>query len=293
MKKILGLVVAFMTLINVSALAQCGTSNGFVIPQASEKPIIYGDFTPCKNQKNVTYTLGNRNPALSIQWTWCRGVAGQNVSSGFVPSEFRWSIDPNTGAKITDGVTTSGNSGLLYTTANTVAVSYKTKNTYLACFFKDSCGTWQELYGLTVNLNCDAGTGEYVYTAPAAVDTGRTVINADVVHAQYDMSFDLDSISNETGPYTNINMFVKCPTCSCTSNGAVWFSDGWYQKMRFSPDPTLPFNVSYGWSLYFASPTTPARTFRISGSSASGAWSSLPFTISTTVPSVINYPTLP
>lgn len=285
MKKIIGLVVALMTIVNLSVLAQC--------PTAVEKPIIYGDFTPCRNEKNVTYTIANRNPALAMQWTWCRNQVGQNVSSGFVPTEFRWNVDPNSGAKITDGVTTSNVSGLLYTTATSVAVSYKTKGTYLGCYFKDSCGTWKEMYGQNVFLTCDPGTNEYVYTAPAAVDTGRTVINATVVHAQQDMTFSLDSISGETGPYTNISMFVKCPTCTCSSNGAVWFSDGWYQRMRQSPDPTLPFNVVYGYSLYFASSTTGNRTFRMNGSSASGGWSTLPFTISTTVPSSVVYPTLP
>lgn len=286
MKKFIGLMVVLMTIVTLSVSAQ-------TCPTAVEKPIIYGDFTPCRNQKNVTYTIANRNPALAMQWTWCRGQVGQNVSAGFVPTEYRWTLPSMTTA--TDGITTvnSSSGGYLYTTQTTIAVSYKTRGGYLSCYYKDSCGVWQEMNGRTINLTCDAGTGEFPYVAPAVIDTGRTVINADVIHGTYEMSFDLDSISGETGPYTNLVMYVKCPTCSCSSNFAVWFSDGWYQQIRQTPDPTLPFTVAYGWSLYFASPSTPPRTFRIGGTSASGGFMSLPFTISTSVPSTVNYPTLP
>jgi len=291
MKKLIGLMVVLMTIVTLSVSAQC--TNGWNV-SAVVTPRVYGDFTPCKNQKNVPYSIGNNTAGQPITWYWCRGIPNQlPTSAGFVPTEYRWTLPSMTTA--TDGITTvnSSSGGYLYTTQTTIAVSYKTRGGYLSCYYKDSCGVWQEMNGRTINLTCDAGTGEFPYVAPAVIDTGRTVINADVIHGTYEMSFDLDSISGETGPYTNLVMYVKCPTCSCSSNFAVWFSDGWYQQIRQTPDPTLPFTVAYGWSLYFASPSTPPRTFRIGGTSASGGFMSLPFTISTSVPSTVNYPTLP
>ena len=288
MKKLIALVITLMTLITFSASAQCPTS--------TTKPVFYGDFTPCKNQKNVLYSLGNLDPSNtgSLQWKWCNGTPGSVPYSGFVPSEFRWNVDPNSGAKITDGVTTSNTAGLLYTTQPTVSVNYKTKNTYLGCYFKDSCGVWQELYGISVNLTCQPGNGGYAYVAPTSVDTGRSVINATVIHSTINMSFTMDSISGESKPYTNILMYEKKPTLSCASDFAVLFPDGWYQQVRQTPSPTLPFYVAYGWSYYFANVTPLAtRVFRMTGGSGSGAWQTLPFTIGTVVPSTVSYPTLP
>lgn len=303
MKKIIGLVVALMTIVNLSVSAQqvCGTTdNGFTVPRAWTTPTLYGDFTPCRNQKNVVYTIGNVNPALPISWTWCRGIPGVLPSAGFVPTQFRWSVDPNSGAKITDGITTSNTAGLLYTTQLSVAVSYKTKGTWLGVYFKDSCNTWQSLGGYgpvggrTITLTCDPGTGQYPYVAPVTPDTGKTLINADINHATYNMYLDFDSISGLAGPHTYINVYKKSPTSTCNSNGATWFSDGYYTQTRQTASPSLPFNVAYGWSLYFASATTPPATFRVTGTSANGtSWVSLPFTVTTTVPSNINYPTLP
>lgn len=297
MKKIIGLVIALMTLVNLSVSAQqpCGTQDqGYVVPRAFEKPIIYGDFTPCKNQKNVVYTIGNINPSLPITWTWCRGRVGQNVSTGFVPTQFRWNITPTSGAKITDGVTTSDVTGFLYTTQNSVAVSYKTKGAYLGVYYKDSCNNWQSLSGRTIELTCDPGTGEFPYVATAAPDTGKTLLNVSVNHAATEMTMDIDSVSGLAGPYTYINVYQKQPSMTCNSNGATWFSDGYYQQTRQAADPTMPFSVVYGWSLYYASATTPPATFRVMGVSANGTrWVSLPFTISTTVPSSGTYISLP
>ena len=299
MKKLITLVITLMTIVTLSASAQipCGTLvNGYPVPKAYVKPTFYGDFTPCKNEKNVLYTIGNSDPSNTgpLQWTWCNGIPGAVPHTGFVPSEFRWNVDPNSGVKITDGVTTSNTAGLLYTTQRTVSVNYKTKNTYLGCYFKDSCGVWRELYGISVNLTCQAGNGGYAYVAPTPVDTGRSVINATVIHSTINMSFTMDSISGESKPYTNINLYEKVPTLSCASNFAVLFPDGWYQQTRQSPSPTLPFYVAYGWSYYFPNVyPLPTRVFRMMGSSASGAWSTLPFTIGTVVPSSVSYPALP
>lgn len=292
MKKFIGLMVVLMTIITLSVSAQCPTSKS--------RPTIVGDFTPCKNQKNVVYTLTN-DP-----WVWCYGYDGVLPQTGFVPTEFRWNVDPTTGTKITDGITTSDRTGFLYTTQTAVAVSYKTKDTNLGCYYKDSCGIWQAItVGTIIRLSCLNEPTNYVPAEPtgiwnydgsirSVVDTGVTVINATIQHATYNMSATFDSISGLAGPHTNINMYTKQVNADCLTIGGNYFPDGYYQTTRQTPSPTLPFNVAYGWSLYYASATTPARTFRMSGVSANGTvWFSLPFTISTTVPSNINYPTLP
>lgn len=300
MKKLITLVITLMTIVTLSASAQipCGTTvNGYDVPKAVTSPIFYGDVTPCKNQKNVLYTLGNRNTSNTgpLEWTWTIGTPGSVPYTGFVPSEFRWNVDPNSGATITDGITTSSRTtGFLYTTQPTVAVTYKTKGTYLGCYFKDSCGVYRELSGRTIKITCEAGNGGYVYVAPAPVDTGRSIINANVQHALQNMSFNLDSISGESKPYTNILMYEKSSNLSPLSNFSKLFSDGWYQQMNQSPQPTLPVYISYGWSYYFPNVyPLPTRVFRMTGGSGSGAWQTLPFTIGTVVPSTVSYPTLP
>jgi hypothetical protein len=299
MKKIITLVITLMTIVTLSASAQvtCGTQdNGFAVPRVYEKPVFYGDFTPCKNQKNVVYTIANMNPGLPVKWTWCRGIVGQPPSTGFVPTEFRWNVDPNSGAIITDGLTTSNRTtGFIYTATNAVSVTYKTKNTYLGCYFKDSCGIWQEMYGATINLSCAPGNGGYYPIAySSAIDTGKTILNARAIHAQIEMSFNFDSIVGKPGPYTNIDMYVKNTSATCNTNGAQWFSDGYYIKMRFSAMPSLPFICAYGYNLYYSDATAGPRTFRVIGQSSDGsAWQSLPFTIPTNVYSNNTFPVLP
>lgn len=291
MKKFIGLMVLLMTIVTLSASAQC--------PTVVTKPRVVGDWTPCKNQKNVVYTLTNDT------WKWCYGYAGVLPQTGFVPTQFQWNVDPNSGAKISDGITTSNTAGILYTTQTAVAISYKTKNTYVGVSFKDSCGAWQPLGGTTATLSCLNDSDPYVPSTPtgiwnydgsirSVVDTGVTIINADVNHATYNMYLDFDSISGLAGPHIGINVYTKIVGASCATLGGNYFPDGYYQQTRQTPCPNLPFSVAYGWSYYYASATTPPRTFRVSGVSANGTpWFSLPFTISTTVPSNINYPTLP
>lgn len=288
MKKLIGLVIILVTFVTLSASAQCGT--------ATEKPRFYGDFSPCKNQKNVIYTIANINPANPIKWVWCRGIPGALPSTGFVPTEFRWNFPSMTTA--TDGSTTVSG-GYLYTNKLSIAVNYKTRGGYLGCYFKDSCGVWQELYGRTISITCDPVDDPYAWnttTTTATIDTGVSLINARVIHATYDMSLNFDSISGLPGPHTNINMFWKSVggSASCNSYGANYFPDGYYITMRFSPQPTLPFISVYGYNLYYTTADAGPRTFRVTGVSANGkAWQSLPFTIASNYYTNILYPLLP
>ena len=290
MKKIIGLVIALMTILNLSVLAQC--------PPASEKPVVYGDFTPCKNS-NLIYSLGNYFGQNPITWTWCRGIANQlPTSAGFVPTVFRWTVDPNSGVSISDGVNTSGRStGALTTTSTSVLLKFRSKATFLTVYYQDSCGVFQNFYSTEIFLRCINDQVPTSYGVPSAVDTGKTLLNATVIHAVQDMSFNFDSIAGLPKPYQGIQILQKINGASCLSTpsgGLVWRTDGYYTPIRQSPTTNLPFGVVYGWGWYFANATTPPRTFRLKGIDGNGdAFETLPFTISTTVYSNNNYTTLP
>lgn len=287
MKKLIGLMVLLMTIVTLSASAQC--------PTVYQMPGIYGDLTPCKNEKNVIYSLGNSTVGLPIKWTWCYAIPGKRDTVGFVPSEFRWSVDPNSGVSITDGVNVSGRTtGTLTTTQTSVALSFKSKGTALTASFKDSCGNWIGIQTLLIYTTCQPGNGTFPVPAPAAIDTGKTILNATCTHGNVQMSFTFDSIAGLKKPYSNINMFVKIPTISCADNFAIFFSDGGYQQTRQTSSLTLPFYVAYGYSYYYANASSGPRTFRLNGVDGDGkAFRTLPFTIPTNVPSINTFPVLP
>lgn len=277
MKKLIGLVIALITFVNLSVLGQC--------PTLKNHPRFYGDMTPCRNQKNVPYSVANDDLSItSLAWSWC-------PTSSFTPTYYQWSVDPNSGAKISDGVKISNTAGLLITTSTTVYVSYKTKDTYLGCSIKDSCGVYQAMYGRSIILNCSPTDDPFgAYVPPVVPDTGRTINGATVTVGTLNMSFNFTSISGETGPYTNLNLYKKCPSCTCASNRAVEFSDGWYQQVLSVPYPTKPLVVQFGWDLlYFGT----NQTLRMGGGSTTGYWMTLPFTIDIVSGTTTNYTTLP
>jgi hypothetical protein len=292
MKKLIGLMVVLMTIVTLSVSAQC--TNGWNV-SAVVTPRVYGDFTPCKNQKNVPYSIGNNTAGQPITWYWCRGIPNQlPTSAGFVPTEYRWTLPSMTTA--TDGITTvnSSSGGYLYTTQTTIAVSYKTRGGFIGVDYKDSCGTWKNFFTRAINLTCESGDGDFAPVATAQLDTGKTIINATVIHGTTNMSFNCDSISGAKKPYTYVEMFEKNPVLSCASNFYRFFSDGIYQQMRQSPSPDLPYYVAYGWSYYFPNLTPSPKTFRVVVKDATGKYfQTLPFTIPTIVPSSATYPTLP
>lgn len=281
--------VVLMTIVTLSVSAQC--------PTAVRKPLFYGDYTPCKNQKNVVYTLSDALPGQPITWTWCRGIVGQApTSAGFVPSEFRWKSPSMT--TISDGITTvsSSTGNWLYTTKTAVAVTYKGRGGVLSCEFKDSCGVWQYLYDHDIFVSCDPSTYTVLGITPV-IDTGKTLINARVIHATYDMSITFDSVAGLKKPYTYIMMYQKYPNASCSDyivGGWSIKSDGYYSPIRQTFSPSLPFVVAYGWSWYYATASSPARTFRLQGVDGDGkAFETLPFTIATNYYTNILYPVLP
>jgi hypothetical protein len=276
MKKLIALVITLMTIVTLSASAQC--------PSLRTSPRFYGDFTPCKNQKNVTYSLGNYDLSVSgLSYTWC-------PSSAFSPTQYRWNAPYGAIVKDAAGNKT-GVDGFLYTTSTTVWVDYKTKGGTLGCYVKDECGTWVDLYSKSIYLTCDPGTGDYPYVAPVLPDTGRTVYGADVTIASQSMTFAFDSVSFETGPYTYLNLYKKCPSCTCASNFVTSFSDGYYQQIIQTSSPTQPINIVYGYNLYY--PAGSPTVFRMGGVSLTGGFYTLPFTIGTTIGTSTSYPVLP
>ena len=281
MKKLFYLIAAFL-LFTVE----------FTYSQALTNPRFYGDFTPCKNQKAVSYTIatplvgGGTTSSTSI--IYCAGESGYQT---FQPTQWRW--NGPAGAVIKDPAgNKTGQDGFLYTTYPNVYVDYKTKGGTLGCYYKDSLGVWKELYWRTINLSCEPGDDPYATSyVVLPVDTGVTLYGVDIISSLYQLSFQFDSTSVGVGPYGGFQLYKKCTTCNCGSYRAVEFSDGYYQQVGSSTFQGNPFYVPYGYTLLIAAPGY--QTLRMSGGNGSRSFVTLPFQINTTVGNIENYPVLP
>lgn len=263
-----------------------------VYSQALTNPRFFGDFTPCKNQKGVSYTIATPlvggGTSTNTAITYCAGVSGYQT---FQPTQWRW--NGPAGAVIKDPAgNKTGQDGFLYTSYPNVYIDYKTKGGTLGCYYKNASGVWTELYWRTINLNCQPGDDPYATNyVQLPVDTGVSLYGVDIISTQYQLAFQFDSTSVGVGPYGGFQVYKKCTSCDCSSYRAKQFSDGWYQTVSSSAFSTNPFYVPYGYTLLVGSPGL--QTLRLSGGNASGGFVTLPFEINTTIGTTTNYPVLP
>lgn len=257
MKKLIGLMVLLMTIVTLSASAQCPNTS---IPK--RQPNFFGDRTPCKNQKKVPYVLD------TVTVRWCPDWAG-------TITQYRW-IGP-LGSVITDGVNTSPAGGYLYTTSTRVWVDYKTKNGSLGYDYKDQCGTWWSGAGVGINLNCDPDGGPTSFNGAWAPSGTANAIGVTPNATSSNIALTIDSISGMTKPYSNMTLYVK--STNCTTTTGTYFSDGWYVQVTANY-PSFPIYAYYGWSPIGVGATYTAR---IIGKDANGAsFITNTFTLNTT-----------
>lgn len=192
MKKIIGLVVALMTIVNISVLAQCGTATLTSTP--------YGDNTPCKNSQGNYYYLPNTD--------------GCNVDS------YKW-FGPD-GSTITDGVLTApGNTGLA-TDSSKIWVRFKTKSGAIQVYPVNSCGQNGVSSGLQVSLTCAAGS---TTPAPTTYLPDTALSGLSVYSTTTYMRLSFTPLAIATGYLLYVKSATYYPNSVCY-NGEYWRQAG-------------------------------------------------------------------